>query len=46
MRLTRMEPFRLGSISVGQTQLQIDIEEDQADDFMERFFLKTLRAGG
>ena len=30
VRLTRMEPFRLGSISVGQTRLQIDIEEDQA----------------
>ena len=38
--------FRLGSISVGQTRLQIDFEEDQVDDFMERFSLKTLRAGG
>ncbi|GIR31939.1 MAG: hypothetical protein CM15mP45_12350 [Deltaproteobacteria bacterium] len=38
--LTRMEPFRPGSISVGQTRLQIDIEEDQVDDFMERFSLK------
>mgnify|MGYP006250632719 FL=1 len=46
VRLTRMEPFRLGSISVGQTRLEIDIEEDQADDFMKRFSLKTLRAGG
>ena len=46
MRLTRMEPFRLGSISVGQTRMQIDIEEDQADGFVERFSLKTLRAGG
>ena len=46
LKLIRTEPFRLGSISVGQTRLQIDIEEDQADDFMERFSLKTLRAGG
>jgi hypothetical protein len=40
-----MEPFRLGSLSVGQTCLEIEIEENQADEFMERFSMKTLRAG-
>jgi hypothetical protein len=45
VRLTRMEPFRLGSLSVGQTCLEIEIEENQADEFMERFSMKTLRAG-
>lgn len=43
--LTRMEPFRLGSLSVGQTRLEIDIEDHLIDDFMERFGKKTLRAG-
>ena len=45
VRLTRMEPFRLGSLSVGQTCLEIEIEENQADEFMELFSMKTLRAG-
>lgn len=45
VKLTRMEPFRLGSLSVGQTCLEIDIEEHLVDDFMEVFGKKTLRAG-
>jgi hypothetical protein len=45
VKLTRMEPFRLGSLSVGQTRLEIDIEEHLVDDFMEVFGKKTLRAG-
>ncbi|MGD2122424.1 MAG: DUF1952 domain-containing protein, partial [Gemmatimonadota bacterium] len=45
VHLERMEPFRLGSLAVGQTRLTIEIREDLADDFMERFELKTLRAG-
>ena len=45
VRLTRMGPFRLGSLSVGQTCLEIEIEENQADEFMERFSMKTMRAG-
>lgn len=43
--LSRMEPFRIGSLSVGQTKLVIEVEDDLADEFMERFALKTLRAG-
>ncbi|GAB4494777.1 MAG: hypothetical protein Fur0016_32670 [Anaerolineales bacterium] len=46
VRLERMEPFRLGSLEVGQTRLIMDIREDVYDDFVERFRLKTLRAGG
>ena len=43
--LSRMEPFRIGSLSVGQTRLEIEVEDDLADDFIERFSKKTLRAG-
>jgi hypothetical protein len=46
VRLTPMEPFRLGSLVVGQTRLEIEIEDHCVDDFMERFGKKTLRAGG
>ena len=46
VRLERMEPFRLGSLEVGQVRLEMDIREDVADDFLEKFRLKTLRAGG
>jgi hypothetical protein len=43
--LVKMEPFRIGSLSVGQTKLTLEIEESQADEFLERLELKTLRAG-
>jgi hypothetical protein len=43
--LVRMEPFRIGSLSVGQTKVILEIEDPQADEFLERFALKTLRAG-
>jgi hypothetical protein len=46
VRLERMEPFRLGSLEVGQTQLTMEIRDEVYDDFLERFRLKTLRAGG
>ena len=45
VRLTRMEPYRLGSLVIGQTRLEIEIEDELADDFFERFSKKTLRAG-
>jgi hypothetical protein len=45
VHLERMEPFRLGSLSVGQTRLIIRIDPEVADEFMGRFELKTLRAG-
>ena len=46
VHLERMEPFRLGSLEVGQTRLRMELEESVAEDFKERFFKKTLRAGG
>jgi len=45
VRLERMEPFRLGSLQVGQTRLIFSLRDDLAADFLERFALKTLRAG-
>jgi hypothetical protein len=46
VELSRMEPFKIGSLSVGQTRLDIQIEDHAVDDFMEVFGQKTLRAGG
>jgi len=45
VQLEKMEPFRLKSLSVGQTRLTMSIREDVYDDFMARFSMKTLRAG-
>jgi hypothetical protein len=45
VHLERMEPFRLGSLVVGQTRLTIELEDRIAEEFQERFFKKTLRAG-
>lgn len=44
--IKKMEPFRLGSLEVGQNHLTMELEERIADDFIERFRMKTLRAGG
>jgi len=46
VRLERMDPFRLGSLEVGQTRLTMELEDRVAEDFEQRFFKKTLRAGG
>ena len=46
VRLERMEPFRIGSLSVGQTRLIMELEDPIAAEFQERFLKKTLRAGG
>jgi hypothetical protein len=43
--LEKMEPFRLGSLVVGQTRLVIEIEDHLVDGFMAQFGKKTLRAG-
>ncbi|HTP10911.1 MAG TPA: DUF1952 domain-containing protein [Anaerolineae bacterium] len=45
VHLIRLEPFRLGSLEVGQTRLEIEIDDVQADEFMTAFDKKTLRAG-
>jgi len=44
--LSRMEPFKIGSLSIGQTRLEIQIEDDAVDEFIKVFGQKTLRAGG
>ena len=46
VNLSRMEPFRIGSLEVGQTLLEIQIEDHAVDGFLEVFGQKTLRAGG
>ncbi len=46
VHLERMDPFRLGSLEVGQTRLTMELEDRVAEDFEKRFFKKTLRAGG
>ena len=46
VELRRMEPFQIGSLAVGQTELEIKIEDERVDEFMEIFNLKTWRAGG
>lgn len=45
VKLEKMEPFRLKSLSVGQTRLTMEIREDVYADFMALFSMKTLRAG-
>jgi hypothetical protein len=46
VKIEKMEPFRIGSLSVGQSRLTMEMEEHVADDFLDRFMKKTLRAGG
>ncbi len=47
VRLEPMEPFRLGSLEVGQTRLIMEFAgDDIAQGFLERFAIKTLRGGG
>ena len=46
VRLTKMEPYKLHSLQVGQTRLDFELEDQVAEDFLQRFALKTLRAGG
>ena len=43
--VTRLEPFRLYSLTVGQNRLELELNDDIADEFLERFAMKTLRAG-
>jgi hypothetical protein len=45
VRLTKMEPYKIHSLQVGQTRLAMELEERIAEDFLQRFATKTLRAG-
>lgn len=46
VRLSRMDPYQIGSLVIGQTKLDIQIEDDRVDDFFVQLNKKTLRAGG
>ena len=46
VKIEKMEPFHLFSLSVGQSRLTMELDDAVADDFLERFKKKTLRAGG
>jgi hypothetical protein len=46
VKIEKLEPFRLFSLSVGQSRLTMELDERVADDFLERFKKKTFRAGG
>ncbi|MCL4528899.1 MAG: DUF1952 domain-containing protein [Chloroflexi bacterium] len=43
--LERMEPYRVGSLEVGQTRLTMELDELVAKGFLQRFDMKILRAG-
>jgi hypothetical protein len=45
VRLTKLEPYKLHSLQFGQTRLEIELEDRVAEDFLQRFAMKTLRAG-
>ena len=45
VQMTKMEPYKIYSLQVGQTRLEMELEERVADDFLKRFAMKTLRAG-
>jgi hypothetical protein len=45
VHLERIAPFRIGSLEVGQTRLTMELEDEKAEDFLQRFAMKTLRAG-
>lgn len=44
--LEKMEPFRLGSLVIGQVKVELKIEDALADEFIAKLSQKTLRAGG
>jgi len=45
VKIEKLEPFRLFSLSVGQSRLTMELEERIADDFLERFKKKTFERG-
>ena len=45
VRVTKLEPYKFHSLQVGQSLLEMELEEQVADDFLQRFAMKTMRAG-
>lgn len=44
--LERLEPYRIGSLAIGQVRVVLQAEDRLADDLVFRLGRKTLRAGG
>lgn len=42
----KMEPFKLGSLVIGQNRLLIKVTPEYEQEFFTQFGKKTLRAGG
>ena len=45
-RVTQIEDYRIGSLSVGQVRLEIEADESALLDLLARLEPKLLRAGG
>lgn len=45
-QLTRLAPWQLGALSIGQVRVELEIEDDLAEAFVARLAKKTMRAGG
>lgn len=45
-RVTQIEDYRIGSLSVGQVRLEIEADESALTDLLARLEPKLLRAGG
>ena len=45
VKLIKMAPYKLFSLEVGQTRLEMALEDEIAEDFLKRFSMKTMRAG-
>lgn len=45
-RLEKMEPYRIGSLSIGRVKLLLEGDEAVVSSLLEKLELKTLRGGG
>lgn len=44
--LEKMEPYRIGSLSIGRVKLLLEGDESVVSSLLEKLELKTLRGGG
>ena len=45
-KLSRSEPFKIGSLVVGRIQVELDGDPEVLDDLVEKLHWKTMRGGG
>jgi hypothetical protein len=45
-RLKKMEPYRIGSLSIGRVKLLLEGNEPVVSSLLEKLELKTFRGGG